>query len=164
MATKKERAWYADKLGKIGIVEKVTNIITKDGYTSDWASITEAKAFRIYAISRDDDLSDTDLTNTFNQIPIQFHEAIVYKVIANGYKDTRNQKFDAAQYFDNNFRDDLGVDSGLHIAILEFVKHRLEEDLGNIQKSAYFLQKYKQKISTYPHSRKGTRGIKLPPL
>ena len=103
MATKKERAWYADKLGKIGIVEKVTNIITKDGYTSDWASITEAKAFRIYAISRDDDLSDTDLTNTFNQIPIQFHEAIVYKVIANGYKDTRNQKFDAAQYFDNEY-------------------------------------------------------------
>lgn len=103
MATKKERAWYIDKLGKIGIVEKSTNTITKDGYTSNWTSITEAKSFRIYAISRDDDLSASDLTNTFNQIPAQFHEAIVNKVIANGYKDTRNQKFDAAQYFDNEY-------------------------------------------------------------
>jgi hypothetical protein len=103
VATRKERAWYADKLGKIGIVEKATNTITKDGYTSDWTSITEVKTFRIYAISRDDDLSDSDLTNTFNQIPVQFHESIVFRAIANGYKDGRNQKFDAAQYFDNEY-------------------------------------------------------------
>tara|TARA_Y100000593_G_C4083438_1_gene224988 strand:- start:138 stop:527 length:390 start_codon:yes stop_codon:yes gene_type:complete len=103
MADKKERAWYADKLGKIGIVEKSVNKITKDGHTSDWTSITEAKTFRIYAISRDDDLTASDFTNTFNQIPAEFHEAIVYKVIANGYKDTRNQKFEAAQYFDKEY-------------------------------------------------------------
>jgi hypothetical protein len=103
MATKKERAWYIDKLAKIGIVEKSTNIVTKDGYTSDWTSITEAKTFRIYAISLGDDLIDSDLTNTFNQIPFQYHEAIVYKVIANGYKDARNQKFDAVQYFENEY-------------------------------------------------------------
>ena len=84
--------------------------------------------------------------------------------VGDGLRIHYTAKYEAAQYFDNNFRDDLGVDSGLHIAILEFVKHRLEEDLGNIQKSAYFLQKYKQKINTYPHSRKGIRGIKLPPL
>ena len=84
--------------------------------------------------------------------------------VGDGLRIHYTAKYEAAKYFDNNFRDDLGVDSGLQIAILEFIKHRLEEDLGNMQKSAYFLQKYRQKISTYPHSRKGIRGIKLPPL
>ena len=103
MATKKERAWYIDKLGKIGIVEKGTSTVSRDGYTSDWTSITEAKTFRIYAISNDNDLDTDSLTNTYTQIPAQFHETLVYKVIANGYKDGRNQKFDAAQYFDAEY-------------------------------------------------------------
>ena len=77
--------------------------MTRDGYTSDWKSVTVAKNFRIYAISRDDDLSSNDLTNTFNQIPTQFHESIVYKVIASGYKDPRNMDINNAQYFDAEY-------------------------------------------------------------
>ena len=99
----KERVWYTDKLGKLGIVEKATNTVTRDGYTSDWSSITEAKSFRIYAISRDDDISIDEPTNSFNQIPVQFHETIVYKVIANGYKEPRNINPQLAQYFDGEY-------------------------------------------------------------
>ena len=43
MATKKQRAWYIDKLLKLGIIEKATNAVTRDGYTSDWQSISEIK-------------------------------------------------------------------------------------------------------------------------
>lgn len=73
-------------------------------------------------------------------------------------------KYDAANFFDDDFKDDLRVDSGLHVAILDYVKHRLEEDLENLQKSTYFLEKYRKKISSYPHRRKGERGIKVPHL
>ena len=99
----KERVWFIDKLGKIGIVEKTTNTVTRDGYTSAWASISESKSFRIYAISRDDDISIDEPTNTFLQIPAQFHEVIVYKAIANGYKDPRNMNPQVAQYFDGEY-------------------------------------------------------------
>ena len=92
------------------------------------------------------------------------YEAWSESEVGHGIRVHFTFKYEAAKYYENNFRDDNGVDSGLHIAILEFVKHRLEEDLGNIQKSVYFLQKYKQKISTYPHRRKGARGVKLPPM
>ena len=118
MATKVERAWFVDKLGKIGIVEKGTNATTRDGYISDWKSITVVKNFRIYAVSRDDDLSSNDLTNTFNQIPTQFHESIVYKVIANGYKDPRNMDIKNAQYFDNEYA--LGVKEGKKFAKADY--------------------------------------------
>ena len=103
MSDYKQRLWFVDKLSKIGIIERATNTVTKDGVISNWTSITEAKPFRIYAVSQDIDLDATDFSNTFNQIPTQFHEGIVYKVIAAGYKDPRNQKFDAAQYFDNEY-------------------------------------------------------------
>ena len=103
MANKTQRAWYIDKLKRIGIVEKGTNATTKDGYTSDWKSITEVKDLRIYAISRDTDLDASNLTNTWLQIPEQFHEAIIYKVIAMGYKDPRNMEINNAQYFDMEY-------------------------------------------------------------
>ena len=103
MAAKKQRLWYIDKLGKMGIVEKVTNGVTRDGYKTDWTSITEVKATRIYAISRDSDISIDEMTNTFNQIPGEYHEALVYKVIAMGYKDPRHMELKTAQYFDNEY-------------------------------------------------------------
>ena len=107
MANKIKRAWYADKLQRMGIVEKATNAITKDGYTSDWKSISEVKDLRIYTISRDLDLVKDNLTNTWSQIPEQFHDIIVNKVIAMGYKDPRNMELNNAQYFDGEYEKGL---------------------------------------------------------
>ena len=104
MADYKERAWFVDKLLKIGIVEKVTNAVTKDGVTSDWDSISEAKDLRIYAISRDADLTVDNMTlGTWTQIPEQFHETIVNKVISQGYKEPRHMELNTAQYFDQEY-------------------------------------------------------------
>ena len=110
MATKYTRAWYIDKLGKMGIVEKTTNAVTKNGVTTDWKSITQVKATRIYAISRDSDISINEMTNTFNQIPAEYHEVLVYKVVAMGYKDPRNMDLKNAQYFDGEYA--IGVKEG----------------------------------------------------
>ena len=101
------RVWYVDKLNRIGIVEKAGNSITKDGYNSDWQSISEAKDMRMYTISRDDDLTIDNLDLSWTQIPNQFHETIIYKAIATGYKDPRNMELKAAQYFDQEYA--LGV-------------------------------------------------------
>ena len=110
MATKVLRAWYVDKLGKIGVVEKSTSAVTKEGYTSDWSSISAIKTARIYAISKDVDININELTNTFNQIPGQYHEILTYKAIAMGYKDPRNMNIEAAQYFDIEY--EKGVKEG----------------------------------------------------
>ena len=103
MAENKQRAWYIDKLLKIGIVEKAVNAVTKDGQTSDWDSISEAKDLRIYAISRDADLVKDEMNSTWTQIPEQFHEVIVNKVIAQGYKDPRHMELNTAQYFEQEY-------------------------------------------------------------
>lgn len=110
MATKVNRAWFIDKLGKMGIIEKATNQVTRDGWITDWTSISVVKSVRLYAISKDSDISVNELTNTFNQIPSQFHEALVYKAIAMGYKDPRNMDINVAGYFDSEY--ERGVREG----------------------------------------------------
>ena len=103
MATKYIRAWFVDKMRRIGIVEQATNASTRDGWTTNWRSITEAKDIRIYAISKDADLTINNTNLTFSNIPSQFHEGLVNKAIATGYKDPRHFEIQAAQYFDNEY-------------------------------------------------------------
>ena len=95
-----ERYWYEDN-GRIGIVEKVTNAITRDGKTSNYQSISEAKEVRLFTISQ-----ATDFTSalTYSSIlPKQFHEALAHKVISDGYlippnKDIESHKIFYAKY------------------------------------------------------------------
>lgn len=107
MANKIKRAWYIDRSRRLGIIEKSSFAVTKDGYTSNWKSISEVKDLRLYTISRDADLSINALSNTWGQIEEQWHETIVYKAIATGYKDPRHMDLQAAQYFDQEYS--LGV-------------------------------------------------------
>ena len=129
MATRVARAWYIDKLGKMGIVERATNAVGKDGYNSDWTSITTAKATRIYAISRDSDININELTNTFLQIPGQYHEVLTYKAIAMGYKDPRNLNIEAAQYFDMEY--EKGVKEGKKFAKSDYT------DIGSVRQQDF---------------------------
>ena len=73
-------------------------------------------------------------------------------------------KYIAANYYDDNLADNNKVDSGLHEALLNYVKSRLEEDMGNVDKSMYYKSKYRNKVRTYPHRKKGLRGLKVPHL
>ena len=101
----KQRYWYIDK-HRIGIVEKATNAVTKENKTSDYASISEVKDLRIYGIMKPDALgSDIDSTSdaALTEIPDQFHELIVSKAIANGYKDPRNLNIELAQFFEGEY-------------------------------------------------------------
>jgi|TARA_Y100000296_G_C5120738_1_gene230273 hypothetical protein len=54
------------------------------------------------------------------------------------------------------------IDSGLHSAILDYVKARIEEDHGAFDKAGFFMNKYKQKIHKYPHRKSGVRQLSVP--
>ena len=47
------------------------------------------------------------MTGSYANIPSRFHQHIVSKVIAIGYKDPRHLELQTAQYFDNEF--ELGI-------------------------------------------------------
>ena len=106
MATKKERYYFIDTHTaeeKLAIVEKATNTVTKDGFTSNYKTVSEAKAIKIRGSFTDEDLAMNTLTGTFANIPIRFHDALVSKVISMGYKDPRHMELQSAQYFEQDY-------------------------------------------------------------
>ena len=122
MATKTERFWYIDNSTlrpRMGIVEKSTNATTKNGYTSQFKSISAAKDITIYAIARDFDLIINSLAASWSQIPEQFHEAIVYKVIAMGYRDPRNMDLMTSKFFSEEY--EIGIKKAKTFARSNFV-------------------------------------------
>ena len=112
MATKKEYFYFIDTHTageQIAIVEKATNAVTRNGWTSNYKTVQTAGSniVKIRGSFTDADLANNAMTGTYSNIPSRFHEAIVSKVIAKGYKDPRHMELQTAQYFDGEYS--LGV-------------------------------------------------------
>tara|TARA_R110000751_G_scaffold57245_3_gene121599 strand:- start:659 stop:1033 length:375 start_codon:yes stop_codon:yes gene_type:complete len=94
MATK--RYWYLYN-NNLSLVEDGHNK-TIGNTTTVYDSISEAdKVLRINTISLAQAFDAT--LGYSSELPIQFHEAILFKVIAMGYQDPRNFNGPQAQYF-----------------------------------------------------------------
>ena len=108
MNTNPERFWYVNNR-RLAIVEK-NGTTTVDGASTVYKSVTEAKPLKIHVISKADHfqsgggIEDSEYDSTtqgpLGDIPVQFHEALVFKVIAMGYKTPPALNIDLAQYFD----------------------------------------------------------------
>ena len=77
-----ERYWYVDS-DRLGVVEKVSGAVSVDDKTTDYQSISIAKELRIFAIAKSNDFT-SDLAE-ISSLPVQFHDALVYKAISDGY-------------------------------------------------------------------------------
>mgnify|MGYP003627836703 FL=1 len=92
-------AWFIGE-GRLGILEKKTLSVVAD---PTWQSTQSGgKTIRLFYTARPIKL--TDNLDDSPEIPDQFHEALVYKVIADLYKipgDTFNLQL--AQYYDQMF-------------------------------------------------------------
>jgi hypothetical protein len=99
-ASSDERYWYVDS-GRLGVVEKGT--VTRDGKTSGYQSISEVKEVRMYCISQATDFT-VDLTEV-SVLPTQFHDALVYKIISDGYLKSGLKEFNpqVSQIFDMKY-------------------------------------------------------------
>ena len=113
--TNPKRLWFTER-GKIAFVETGSNT-TVDSVTTTLLTISEAKTVKIKAIAnavhfetsgtKDEHGSpiayaeiDDPTAGPLEEIPSQFHEALVYKVIASGYREPRNLEIQLSQYFD----------------------------------------------------------------
>ena len=52
----------------------------------------------------------------------------------------------------------------MHVSVLCYIKYRLFEDSGDIQKAQYFKQMYDKMMKTYPLRKTGVRHLSVPRL
>ena len=84
--------------------------------------------------------------------------------ISEGLKIHYHAKYPEAKSIDDDIYKDLKLDSGLHPAIVCYIKARLFEDAGDLQKSQYFRAMYQKMIKQYPSRKSGVRVLSVPPM
>ena len=84
--------------------------------------------------------------------------------ISDGLKIYYHAKYPKVTSVDNDIYRDLKLDSGLHPSIVCYVKARIFEDAGDLQKSQYFRQMYEKTMKQYPSRKSGVRSLSVPKL
>ena len=84
--------------------------------------------------------------------------------VTNGIRIHFHAKYGQVSQITDDLRTDSGVDTSLHPAIIDYVKSRLLEDAGDLQRAAYYKAKYERTIKQYPHRKSGIRTLSVPRL
>jgi hypothetical protein len=84
--------------------------------------------------------------------------------VTNGIRIHFHSKYGQVSQITDDLRADSGVDTSLHPAIIDYVKSRLLEDAGDLQRAAYYKAKYERTIKQYPHRKSGIRALSVPRL
>jgi len=98
-STYKKMRWFVER-NRLAIVSLSDDRTSVD---DAYINIPVGSKVRVYGSKIAQHL-DTD-NEVLTEIPEQYHEAIVYKAIANGYEIPPNQNFQAAQYFNAYYAD-----------------------------------------------------------
>ena len=65
---------------------------------------------------------------------------------------------------DEDLYTEAGLDSGLHPAIVCYIKARMFEDAGDLQRAQYFRAMFDKMIKQYPLRKSGVRTLAVPRL
>ena len=57
-----------------------------------------------------------------------------------------------------------GIDSGMHPLLLDYIKARLHEQMGDLQTAQYYFQKFGIGLKKYPSRKSGVRILTVPNL
>ena len=84
--------------------------------------------------------------------------------IDNGLRITYHAKYSEVDAQVDDLYTDAGLDSGMHVSALCYVKARLFEDVGDLEKAQYFRAMYTKMIKEYPLRKTGVRHLAVPRL
>jgi len=84
--------------------------------------------------------------------------------VTNGLRIHYHAKYGQVSQITDDLRADSGVDTSLHPAIIDYIKGRLLEDVGDLQRAAYYRAKYEKTVKQYPHRKSGVRALAVPHL
>ena len=84
--------------------------------------------------------------------------------VTNGLRLTYHSKYETITTSNTNgeLSTTHGLDTGMQNALLCYVKARLFEDQGDIQKAQYFRQMYEKSVKQYPSRKSGVRQLSVP--
>ena len=105
-----------------------------------------------------------DTTTTSGERTKEKYDTYQGSDVTNGIRITFHSKYEEVTAVSNDLKTHAGLDSTLHNAVLCYVKSRLLEDIGDLEKAQYFKVMYEQKIKKHKGRRSGVRFLSVPRL
>ena len=84
--------------------------------------------------------------------------------VSNGIRITYKSKYGTIDAQTEDLKTTAGLDSGLHPAVVCYIKTRLLEDVGDLEKAQYFNKMYDKMVKQYPLRKSGVRNLSVPRL
>ena len=72
-----------------------------------------------------------------------------------------HQRYVRVSNLEQDINVDIGLKYGLHLALLDYVRMRLEEDGNDLQRSNYYFGRFNNRIKRYPYRKAAVRGIQM---
>ena len=84
--------------------------------------------------------------------------------VSSGLRYTYKSKYGTIDAQTEDLKTEAGLDSGLHPAVVCYMKSRMFEDMGDLQKAQYFNKMYDKMVKQYPLRKSGVRNLSVPRL
>ena len=125
-----------------------TTNFNDDNLASQSVTVTGTDTFTMTRSSSD---SNTNETGSF-----------VSLFIDNGLRITYHSKYGTIDAQTEDLKTEAGLDSGLHPMIVCYIKARMFEDSGDLERANYFRQMYEKGVHQYPLRKSGVRALAVP--
>ena len=106
-----------------------------------------------FTMTRSSSSSETNETGTFTSL-----------FIDKGLRITYTAKYGTIDAQTEDLKTEAGLDSGLHPAVVCYIKGRMFEDAGDVQRAQYFRAMFDKMVKQYPLRKSGVRFLAVPRL
>ena len=105
-----------------------------------------------------------DNTSTIGERTKEKYDTYQDADVTSGLRITYHSKYEAVttSTLTSELSTTNGVDTGMQECILCFVRARMYEDMGDLQKALYFRQMYEKELKQYPTRKSGVRTLSVP--
>ena len=105
-----------------------------------------------------------DTTTTSSERTKEKYDTYQGDDVASGLRITYHSKYTTVDSQTDDLKTDAGLDSGMHVSVLCYIKARLFEDSGDLEKAQYFRAMYTKMMKEYPLRKTGVRNLAVPRL
>ena len=84
--------------------------------------------------------------------------------VTDGIKITIHSKYETASNLTDDLQTTCGLNEMMHVHVLDYVKSRILEDAGDVEKASFFRNKYDQGVMKKPTRKSGVRILLVPEL
>jgi len=92
------------------------------------------------------------------------YDTYVDDTVTDGIKMTLHSKYESAVNLTDDLQTTCGLNEMMHSNVLDYVKSRILEDTGDVEKAAFFRNKYDQGVMKKPTRKSGIRVLLVPEL